>query len=86
MKCKLHIPSLTPTGRPRLARPRLAPVDRLTRRTGRGIRDIRAADPGATIVVTDHTNPSAPLIYPPRTQPPPPGRLPPGTPTSVPYP
>jgi hypothetical protein len=38
------------------------------------LRDIRRADRGATIVVTDPENPSrAPLIYPPGTQPPPSG-------------
>jgi hypothetical protein len=38
----------------------------------RQIRDIRAADPNATIVVTDPENPLAPpLVYPPGTQPPP---------------
>jgi hypothetical protein len=53
----------------------------------RQIRDIRAADPNATIVVTDPNNPAAPpLIYPPGTQPPPGGWLPRNTPPSVPYP
>ena len=44
------------------------------------IRDIRAADLNATIVVTDPKNPNAPpLIYPPGTQPPRRGWLPKGT-------
>ncbi|HTV21586.1 MAG TPA: hypothetical protein VMG12_23015, partial [Polyangiaceae bacterium] len=51
------------------------------------MRDARAADPNATLVVTDLANPNAPpLVYPPGTQPPPPGRLPAGTPDVVPYP
>jgi RHS repeat-associated protein len=51
------------------------------------VRDIRAADPKATIVVTDHTKPgSAPIVHPPGTQPPPSGRLPQNTPTHVPAP
>jgi hypothetical protein len=51
------------------------------------IRDIRAGDPSATIVVTDPNNPARPpTVYPPGTQPPPKGRLPQGTPPSVPYP
>ncbi|MGE5194396.1 MAG: RHS repeat-associated core domain-containing protein, partial [Deltaproteobacteria bacterium] len=55
---------------------------------GRGqIRDIRAAAPRDTIVVTNPNNPgAAPLIYPPGTQPPPTGRLPVGTSPTVPYP
>jgi hypothetical protein len=51
------------------------------------MRDIRAAEPGATLVVTDLSNPSAPpLVYPPGTQPPPPGHLPLGQAPIVPYP
>ena len=51
------------------------------------IRDIRAADPNATIVVTDPANPNAPpVIYRPHTQPPPRGRLRTNHPTHVPYP
>ena len=55
---------------------------------GRGqLRDVRSADPNATIVVTDPNNVSRPpLVYPPGTQPPPSGRLPKNTPSSVPYP
>ena len=51
------------------------------------LRDIRAADPDATIVLTDFENPSAsPLVYPPGTQPPPSGPLPRGTSNVVNYP
>lgn len=51
------------------------------------VRDIRKADPGATIVVTDQANPkTAPLVYPPGKQPPPPGRLPGNQEPVVPYP
>ena len=51
------------------------------------IRDIRAADPGATLVVTDLANPKTPpLIYPPGTQPPPSGPLPANQAPSVSYP
>ncbi len=51
------------------------------------MRGIRAADPDATLVVTDLSNPSAPpLVYPPGTQPPPPGHLPPGQAPIIPYP
>ncbi len=51
------------------------------------MRAIRAADPNATLVVTDLSNPSAaPLIYPPGTQPPPPGNLPTGQNPRVPFP
>lgn len=51
------------------------------------VRDIRKAEPGATIVVTDQANPkAAPLVYPPGKQPPPPGRLPADSPAVVPYP
>jgi hypothetical protein len=51
------------------------------------MRDIRAADPDATLVVTDLGNPtSKPTKYPPGTQPPPPGRISPGDPIHVPYP
>jgi hypothetical protein len=53
----------------------------------RQIRDIRLAEPNATIVVTDPNNVTAPpLVYPPGTQPPPGGWLPRGTPPSVPAP
>ena len=51
------------------------------------VRDIRRADPSATIVVTDQAHPkTAPLVYPPGTQPPPPGRLPLDQAPVVPYP
>ena len=51
------------------------------------VRAMRAADPDATLVVTDHNNPTAaPLVYPPGTQPPPPGPLPSGFDPIVPYP
>ncbi len=51
------------------------------------IRRYRAADPEATIVVTDPNRPDLPpLIYRPGEQPPPEGRLAPGTPAVVPYP
>ena len=44
------------------------------------LRDIRAANPTATIVVTGHANPSAPpIVYGVGWQPPPPGRLAAGT-------
>ena len=50
------------------------------------VRDMRAADPNATIVVTDCDDPDAePLVYPPGRQPPPPGPLGPNPPADVPY-
>jgi hypothetical protein len=51
------------------------------------VRDMRAADPDATIVVTDCDDPDAePIIYPPGRQPPPPGHLGSNPPIDVPYP
>lgn len=51
------------------------------------VRDMRAAAPDSTLVVTDYNNPTAaPLVYPPGSQPPPPGNLGPNPPTTVPYP
>lgn len=51
------------------------------------VRAFRAAEPDATIVVTDLADPTTPpLIYPPGTQPPPPGRLPVGQPPIVKFP
>jgi hypothetical protein len=51
------------------------------------IRSMRAADPQATIVVTDPDNPAlAPLIYPSGTQPPPTGSISSTGPTHVTYP
>ena len=51
------------------------------------IRDVRAADPNATIVVTDPANPTAPpVVFPPGTQPQRRGRLPRGAPQIVPVP
>ena len=51
------------------------------------VRDMRAAEPSSTLVVTDCDNPSAPpLVYPPGTQPPPSGRLGANPPARVPYP
>lgn len=51
------------------------------------IRDIRQADPSATIVVTDPDRVSdPPIVHPPGSQPPPKGRLPVGQPPVVAYP
>jgi len=50
------------------------------------VRDMRAAEPGSTLVVTDCDNPSAPpLVYPPGTQPPPSGPLGADPPPRVPF-